>query len=141
MQRRRWLALAVISAWALQSFNLWPLPEIGSNVPASADDATRQAVASYQSWLWILWWVRVFVIPIGILSGVLLLNNHRRWPIVLLVTAACSFLFFFPRGWLSLFAPLFESVERAIGRGAFLLEHPLLIFNIVVFPSILAFPA
>jgi hypothetical protein len=141
MQSRQWLAVAVIAAWALQLFNLWPLPEIESQVPASADAATRQAVAQYQSWLWIVWWVRAFAIPFGLLSGYLLLKNHRKWPVVLLITAVGSFLFFRPRGWLWLFAPLFESTERAIGRGSFLLGHPRLIFNTVVFPTVLVVAA
>ena len=142
MNGRKWLAVAVIAVWVGQTVNLWPLPsDVFAQMAASADAAEAQAMAPYESTLWLSWTIRLLATPPGVASGILLLTNHRKWASILLVTTLAFLLFLRPWHWLFLYTPLLASVDRAVGRGSWLLGQPLLIFNTVVFPGILLIAA
>jgi hypothetical protein len=138
MQKRWWLALAVIAVWLDQAVYLWPLPsDVAAQSAIANDPKAAEALAWWESQLWLSWAMRIVAIPVGVASGILLLKNHRHWPVVLLVTSLGLFLLFRAWQWLYLFMPLVKSVEGAVERGSFLLERPQIIVNSLVFPAVL----
>ena len=138
MQKRWWLAVAVIAVWLDQAVYLWPLPsDVATQSAVANDPKAADALAWWESQLWLAWAMRIVAIPVGVASGILLLKNHRNWPIVLLVTSLGFFLLFRAWQWLYLFVPLFKLGEGAVGRGTWLIERPQVIVNSIVFPAVL----
>ena len=142
MRFRLWLAIAVIAVWADQAIYLWPLPsEAASQSVLAGDPKAIDANIWWESQLWLGWFTRILVIPLGIASGLSLLRNYRRWPAVLFVTSVGCFLLFRGWQWLFMYAPLFSSLDNAIYRGTWLLHRPQFIFNSIVFPGVLLLAA
>jgi len=133
--------VAVIAVWLDQAIFLWPLPsEVAVQSAVASDPNAAAAWAWWESQLWRAWFMRIVAIPLGVFSGVLLLKNHVKWPIVLLATSVASFVLFRTWQWLPLLALMLTSKDRAFGRG-WVLEHPQLIMNGLVFPVVLVVAA
>ncbi len=137
MRIRAWLAIALIIGWALQTLNLWPLPsDVAAKMLATTTPDNASVVAAYETNLWIGWVVRAFLIPLGIVSGVLALRNHAKWPIAAIVVAIATLILFRAwQWWAPIYAPLFGSF--ALDRAAWLARQPFLLFNTLIFPIIL----
>jgi hypothetical protein len=138
MQMRWWLAVAVIAVWSDQAVYLWPLPsDVAAQSAIANDPKAAEALAWWESQLWLAWAIRIVAIPVGVASGILLLKNHRHWPVALFIASLGFFLLFRAWQWLYVFVPLLKSAEGA----SWLLERPQTIVNSVVFPAVLLIAA
>jgi len=134
--------VAVIAVWLDQAFYLWPLPpEVAARSSSAGDPNAVQALSWWESQLWLSWITRVIAIPIGLLSGALVLRNHHSWPIVLLAVSIVSFFAFRAWQWLFMFVPLFTSTGGALGGSSWVLERPQFVVNSLVFPAMLVVAA
>jgi hypothetical protein len=136
---RGWLAVTLLAGWVGQFLELWPLPsDMSTQLAATLPPEARGSVADLEPGMWLWWTVRAVITPVGMLSALLMMKNHRAWvPVVLAVSVGYVVLF---RVWIwfpIFYSPLFASFDRAVYRGAWLLEHPRLVFDTLLFPAIL----
>jgi hypothetical protein len=131
MKSRRWLAWALIAAWAVQVTMLWPLPQAIANswdLPPSLATETEQR-------LWLGWIIRAVLAAFGLCAGLLLLKQSRRWAIFFIASAAVYVAFY--SQWFSFHAHALDSWSSFLSRLAWMWTHPGLFFMTLLFPAFL----